>query len=131
MKETQFGTFWIMSMALDFQSDPVLASPIEQRCKIQFSLVIMAIVISSNIVKCVCLLLTLQGNPQPLVILGDGKESFLSRVDPITENTCLAGSDHVTKRPREKLAMTWERYRYGWFLGPSLKRWMTGNIFLV
>lgn len=106
MKDTQFGILRIMSMALDCQSDPVLASPIEQRCKIQFSLVMMAIVISSNIVKCVCLLLTLQEDYQPLVILGDGRESFLSGVDPITENTCLAGSDHVNKRPREKLALT-------------------------
>lgn len=67
------------------------SNPVEERCRLQFSLVIMGIVIGCNLVKTICMVLTLwYHRSQPLVTLGDAMASFLDHPDPTTENMCLA-----------------------------------------
>jgi len=71
--------------------DYCLSDPVEERCRLQFSLVIMGIVIGCNVVKTICMVLTLwYHRSQPLVTLGDALASFLDHPDPTTENMCLA-----------------------------------------
>jgi len=71
--------------------DYCFSDPVEERCRLQFSLVIMGIVIGCNLVKTICMVLTLwYHKSQPLVTLGDALALFLDHPDPTTENMCLA-----------------------------------------
>lgn len=72
-----------------------LSQRVEERCKIQFSLVIMAVTICSNLIKMGCMLLTLWFHRfRPLVTIGDAIESFLQKADHTTRNMCLADTEH-------------------------------------
>ena len=68
-----------------------LSESIPQSCTLQFSLVIMIIVISCNLLKTVCMGLTVwRLSSMPLLTLGDAIASFLAEADPNTKNNCLA-----------------------------------------
>ena len=68
-----------------------LSESIPQSCTLQFSLVIMIIVISCNLLKTVCMGLTVwRQSSMPLLTLGDAIASFLAEADPNTKNNCLA-----------------------------------------
>lgn len=68
-----------------------LSQYIEPSCRLQFSLVIMIIVISCNFAKVLCMSLTIwKPSSMPLLTLGDAVASFLDRPDPDTANNCLA-----------------------------------------
>ncbi|MCJ1261513.1 hypothetical protein MMC22_001377, partial [Lobaria immixta] len=68
-----------------------LNESIPQSCTLQFSLVIMIIVISCNLLKTVCMGLTVWSlSSMPLLTLGDAIASFLAEADPNTKNNCLA-----------------------------------------
>ncbi|KAG8534322.1 uncharacterized protein KY384_001166 [Bacidia gigantensis] len=68
-----------------------LSKPAEEHCSVQFSVVIMSIVIVANAVKAFCMFLILQQQRKaPLVTIGDAVQSFLRTNDPETINKCLA-----------------------------------------
>jgi len=76
---------------MDLSIEYCLSDSIEERCRLQFSLVIMGIVIGCNLMKTICMVLTLwYHRSQPLVTLGDALASFLDHPDPTTQNMCLA-----------------------------------------
>lgn len=77
---------------LDSPIEYCLSERTEPSCKLQFSLVIMVIVILCNFAKCLCMGLTLwKPSSMPLLTLGDAITSFLDLPDPNTVNNCLAG----------------------------------------
>ena len=77
---------------LGFPIEYCLSQPAESSCKLQFSLVIMVIVILCNFSKTFCMILTIwKPASVPLLTLGDAIASFLDQPDPNTVNNCLAG----------------------------------------
>ena len=69
-----------------------LSEPVKERCRVQFSMVIISIAMFCNFVKALSMLLILRLRYfQPLVTPGDAMESFPRRADPTTEGMCLAG----------------------------------------
>ena len=106
-----------------------LSKPVEERCRVQFSIVIMGVVIGCNFLKASCLLSTMWiQKSQPLVTLGDSIDSFLNTVDPTTENKCLVGKSCFSRKQWGKCPVEWQGQRYRWFSGASVKRWVTCNL---
>ena len=68
-----------------------LSQPVKEHCTLQFSILIITIVLVCNITKLACMVVVLlRQQAKPLVTLGDAVESFLETPDPIIENMCLA-----------------------------------------
>ena len=119
-------------------SEPTQAVPIQyclsQRvdghCTLQFSLLIITIVIVCNITKLACMImLLLRQQAKPLVTLGDAVESFLATPDPTTENMCLAEKRVFSaKKPWLARRDSYEPKQLLWFASASWKRWLTCNI---
>ena len=130
-----------------FSIDYCLSDRIEQSCRLQFSLVIMIIVILCNIMKTLCMGFTVwKLSSVPLLTLGDAIASFLAEADPNTKGNCLAerfrfrggshaGSDaaslSIDGPDLDKLLpgwdeeiRTWKPERYPWFNAASKKRWL-------
>ena len=106
-----------------------LSKPMEEHCRLQFSLVMMLVVIVCNLTKMICMLLTLRyQNSQPLVTLGDAVTSFLDNPDPVTKKQCLATKDKFLAGDWAPGAARWHTQRRRWFAGASLKRWLTCNL---
>ena len=102
---------------------------VEEHCSVQFSVVIMSIVIFANAIKSMCMLLTLWRQKQaPLVTLGDAIQSFLQLSDPATANQCLANKDDFRYGKWSSRARHWKPRRFFWFSGASKTRWLTCNI---
>lgn len=114
------------------QSPPIAASvqyclsqPVQERCKFQFSLPIMVVVISCNLIKAICMgFMAWKRDKAPLVTLGDAIASFLDQPDPTTEGNCAVG------KSRFKKSKVWDRYPsqwtakpVRWFRAASLSRW--------
>ena len=109
--------------------DYCLSTPIEERCRLQFSLPIMAIVIGCNLVKMICMLLSLWVHKsQPLVTLGDAIKSFLQHRDSTTENMCLPTRLKFMNNDWSSGARTWHTERHRWFTAASARRWISCNV---
>ena len=109
--------------------DYCLSVPVEERCRLQFSLVIMVIVIFCNFVKATCMFLTLlYHKSQPLVTLGDAIASFLQHRDPTTENMCLATRKTFVEDQWEYKGDPVRTKRHQWFSGASARRWYICNV---
>lgn len=104
-----------------------LSEPIEEHCRLQFSVGIMVIVIICNAVKMVVLGFIAWTQPSNLVTVGDAIASFLDRPDPTTTGSCLAGKKEFHKCWR-CTPMRWEPQTLYWFHAASKKRWLTCNI---
>ena len=121
--------FGSASLPAKFAVDHCLSKPVEERCRLQFSVVIMCIVIGCNLVKTICMLLTLlYHRSQPLVTLGDAVSSFLENRDPTTENMCLANKTSFINGNWGFYPGTWQLHRHFWFSAASPKRWLICNI---
>ena len=105
-----------------------------EKCKVQFSLGIMIIVICCNLIKACSMTMAVFRSREPtLVALGDAVDSFLRTTDPTTRGTCFADRRFVERE-----------WRLGWKTGPrqwkqkevqrwwtavSKTRWITCNFF--
>ncbi len=107
-----------------------LSQRVDEHCTLQFSLLIITIVIVCNITKLACMtMLLLQQQAKPLVTLGDAVESFLATPDPTTENMCLAEKRVFSaKQPWLARRNSYEPKQVLWFASASWKRWLTCNI---
>lgn len=115
----------------DIQVDYCLSQPAEERCKLQFSLSIMVIVIMCNFIKLVCMsVMQRQHRSPPLVTLGDALSSFLDDPDSTTQESCLASRDHFQKQKWGKDDIKWDPKRSYWFTAASAKRWLVCNLLL-
>lgn len=125
---SEYGNY-ISADHYDFRVDYCLSNPVEEHCKLQFSMVIMAIVMGCNLVKAVCMLLTLRYHTdQPLVSSGDAIASFLDNPDPTTVNMCLADKYKFIENDWVPGPRPWEPKRRRWFASASTKRWLTCNL---
>ena len=108
--------------------DYCLSQPVDERCRLQFSLVIMIVVIICNFLKTTCMLLTVYYHTrQPLVTLGDAVSSFLKNRDPSTENMCLAGKRKFLNGDWKGGSEVWQIQRHRWFSAASTRRWLVCN----
>lgn len=117
------------------ESQPIdycLARKIEEHCKLQFSLIIMIIVILCNIVKMICMIVTVwMERVATFVTLGDAVSSFLDDPDSFTADCCLADKDDFTTRKWQLSNIMTKKYvskRHWWFRAASLKRWVVCNV---
>ena len=102
-----------------------LSASTEEHCSVQFSIVIMAIVVTVNAIKAVCMLLTLKIQKHaPLVTLGDAIQSFLDLNDPATASHCLSNKKNFTKHRWGADAVGWKRQRHFWYESASKARFM-------
>lgn len=130
----QHAASWVIS---DDQQDNArlyhvqycLSEPIEERCRVQFSIIIMVFVLLCNLIKTLCILLTLRIQEcPPLVTLGDALESFLRKADPATEAMCLAEKGAFARKKWEAAPTKWRKMRHRWFSSASKKRWLICNV---
>lgn len=106
-----------------------LSQPVRERCTVELSLVIMAVVILCNVVKVSCMLLVLrQQRFAPLVTVGDTIESFMLDRDATTQNMCWANKKTFISQNWEPSAKPWLRQRHFWFASASVRRWVICNI---
>ena len=107
-----------------------LSVPVEEHCKIQFSLAIMIAVIVCNLIKTVCMsMIAWNRGPEPLVTLGDAIASFLDRPDVTTEGGCIAARLRFEKsKSWNLLSSRWDPKRLRWFRAASRRRWVVCNI---
>lgn len=107
-----------------------LCVPTEEHCKLQFSLVIMIVVIVCNLIKTVCMgTIAWKQDLEPLVTLGDAVASFLDRPDVTTEGNCLAGKGRFEKsKSWDLLSCRWDSKRLLLFRAASSRRWIFCNI---
>lgn len=107
-----------------------LSKGVKEHCKLQFSLVIMIVVIVCNLIKTICMsIIAWKQDPEPLVTLGDAIASFLDRPDVKSEGNCVVG-----KTPLQAikfwgpLISRWDLKRLRWFRAASRRRWLVCNI---
>ncbi|KAG0635408.1 hypothetical protein HOY80DRAFT_910725, partial [Tuber brumale] len=109
-------------------------TPKPEKCKVQFSLGIMIVVICCNFVKACSMIMAVVRSREPtLVTLGDAVDSFLRIPDPTTIGICFANRRFIKRE-----------WRHGWKTGPrqwkkkgaqrwwasvSKTRWITCNFF--
>ena len=79
-----------------------------EKCKVQFSLGIMIVVICCNLIKACAMIMTIVRSREPtLITLGDAIDSFLRIPDPTTMRICFADRRFIDRE--------WKR---GWRAGP-------------
>ena len=105
-----------------------LSQPVEGHCTLQFSILIITIVLVCNVTKLACMMmLLLRQQAKPLVTLGDTVESFLETPDPTTENMCLADkrkfSASSSQKPWSATLDPYKPKRSHWFASASRVRW--------
>lgn len=107
-----------------------LSQRVEEHCKLQFSLVIMIIVIICNLMKTVCMAwIAWKQDPEPLVTLGDAVVSFLDRPDITTKGCCIKDkSQFEGSRSWTSLPSKWNYIPVRWFRTASERRWFVCNI---
>ncbi|KAH0563315.1 hypothetical protein GP486_002121, partial [Trichoglossum hirsutum] len=112
-----------------------LSELVPERCKLQFSLHIMVVVILCNAVKVVCLAMTgRRMKARKLATLGDAVESFLVRPDAVTEGMCLVDMKEVVSgrwMGAEPMGQRlWQPKKEFWFR-VSQKSWAACNFLCI
>ena len=107
-----------------------LSQRVEEHCKLQFSLVIMIIVMICNLIKTVCMgWIAWKQDSEPLVTLGDAIVSFLDRPDITTKGCCIKGKSHFeVSRSWASLPSEWDYKPIRWFRTASERRWLVCHI---
>ena len=107
-----------------------LSQQVEEHCKLQFSLVIMLIVMICNLIKTICMgWIAWKQDPEPLVTLGDAIVSFLDRPDITTKGCCMKGKSRFEgSRSWVSVPSKWESKPMRWFRTASERRWLVCNI---
>ncbi|CUS15055.1 unnamed protein product, partial [Tuber aestivum] len=107
----------------------------EEKCKVQFSLGIMIVVIFCNLIKACSMIMTVVRSQEPtLVTLGDAVDSFLRFPDPTTMGMCFADRAFVNRewksRWRAGQVRHWKLMGVQrWWTSVSKTRWITCNLF--
>ena len=109
-----------------------LSQKVDGHCTLQFSLLIIIIVIFCNITKLACMvMLLLCRQAKPLVTLGDAVESFLATPDVTTDHMCLTDKSGFSSKNWSATRTPYEPKQPRWFASASWKRWLTCNILYV
>ena len=104
-----------------------------EKCKVQFSLWIMIVVICCNLVKACCMVMTVVRSREPtLVTLGDAVDSFLSIMDPTTRGICYADRQAIKREWSCGWGTGSRQWKQTgakrWWTSVSRTRWITCNI---
>ncbi|PUU75534.1 hypothetical protein B9Z19DRAFT_1067337 [Tuber borchii] len=107
-----------------------------EKCKVQFSLDLMIVVICCNLVKACCMIMVVMRSPEPtLVTLGDAIDSFLRIPDPATMGMCYADRWFIMRewgRGRRTGPKQWKQKGvHRWWTSVSKTRWITCNFFYL
>jgi len=105
-----------------------------EKCKVQFSLEIMIVVICCNLVKAICMVTAVVRSREPtLVTLGDAVDSFLRIPDPTTMGICFADRPFIEREWRRGWRTGPRQWKQKgvqrWWTSVSKKRWITCNFF--
>ncbi|PUU72168.1 hypothetical protein B9Z19DRAFT_1172619 [Tuber borchii] len=108
----------------------------DEKCKVEFSLEIMIVVICCNLVKACCMITAVVRSQEPtLVTLGDAVDSFLRAPDPTTKGMCFADREFIKgewkhewkTRPRKWKKKGLQR----WWTSVGRTRWVTCYFFCL
>lgn len=101
----------------------------EEHCKLQFSPIIMIVVIICNFIKLVSMAwIAWRKDPEPLVTLGDAIASFMTTEDKYWKGRCLADVNYFRpKRAQEKRSARWRLFRPSWKITPM--KWALARTF--
>lgn len=112
--------------------DYCLVKPVEFNvgCQLQYSLVIMLIVLACNAIKVVCILVFLFTSKEPVIAtIGDGIASFLARPDMHTKHRPFMNRSAARAFRIKKTSgpVRWypPRHALRWFRAPSWPRWVS------
>ncbi len=106
-----------------------LSQSVEEHCQVQFSIVIMGVVMVCNLLKAMCMLLALrQQKSRPLVTVGDAIEEFLSRPDRTTVLACLSEKYSFSDQTWGKSSSKWKKEGRRWFSSVSKRRWLVCTV---
>ncbi|KAL8645139.1 MAG: hypothetical protein Q9226_007434 [Calogaya cf. arnoldii] len=118
-----------------WQGDPVdycLSRRVEEHCRLQFSLALLAVVIISNFIKATCMILMVyRHDATPLITLGDAIASFLDDPDTTTQGNCIATKYTFQKRQWAQQPRPWASKKVIWFNNSSSARWAFYNILSI
>ena len=96
---------------IDYSVDYCLSERVQERCKLQFSLAILIVVMACNLIKAICMFLVLRTQESPpLVTLGDAIASFLEFPDRFATGNAVEGKSRF------------------WFRTASVRRWLCCTI---
>jgi hypothetical protein len=102
-----------------------------EKCKVQFSLIILCVVIAGNCIKATCMLATLYVDIEGLVTIGDAISSFLKTPDETTVGMCIVNRRTIAKaswKEPSRVATCWKTSRHFWFQALSMARWLICNL---
>ncbi|KAH7379514.1 hypothetical protein BKA66DRAFT_466175 [Pyrenochaeta sp. MPI-SDFR-AT-0127] len=127
-----FGDFDLQNLDISY----CLAEIVEQKCRIEVSLSILAVVIACGALKVVTMFIVLwKFDQEALVTIGDAIQSFISQPDPTTKGRCLMSSHDVHtlwKTTREQCPKQWQgASRYTWWKACSTRRWTFSLLFYI
>jgi hypothetical protein len=127
------GTAQASAESWEVQGHPIsycMVQQVPEECRVNFSLVVMLIIIIANAIKAATMLYTFYKlDSETLVTVGDATASFLTEPDPTTEGICLLSKEDIQKgKWKEPQPKRWIPKRLFWFKAASLKRWLTCNI---
>jgi hypothetical protein len=123
--------------------DYCLSERVEEHCKLQFLVQVMAAVIICNLLKVLCMFLTVwKYKTETLVTVGDAIASFLDKPDPTTEGRCLSSKEDFVRGPwawgrrsnwnavrilsdSPGAPQVWNPSVQRWWRAASLKRWIS------
>jgi hypothetical protein len=125
---------WMLNTLAPVVIEYCLSERVEERCRLQFNLPIMIVVIICNLGKATAMLLSLwKLTSTPLATIGDAAASFLDTTDDTTSGLCLSSKKDFPKGTawtRSSLLtarrgrQTWKPARALWYAVPGGKRWL-------
>ncbi|KAF4633179.1 hypothetical protein G7Y89_g4941 [Cudoniella acicularis] len=129
LQPTYYGTYAYQNTNVSY----CLSKPAVEHCKLQFSLVLMIIVMISNVLKIVCMIGALfASKAPPLVTIGDAIASFLTVPDDATKGRCMVSKSEFSWSPgKKKERRPWTPVRHWWFISISKAFWVISLLFYV
>ncbi|PUU75536.1 hypothetical protein B9Z19DRAFT_994073 [Tuber borchii] len=108
----------------------------DEKCKVQFSLDIMILVICCNLIKVCSMIMTVVRSREPtLVTPGDAVDSFLRTPDPTTIGMCFADRQFIEREWRPEWGAGPRQWKQKgpqrWWTSVSKTRWITCNFFYL
>ena len=114
-----------------YHIDYCLSREWPEQCKVQFSVIILGVVIAANCIKVVCMLATLYMDIDCLVTIGEAISSFLKAPDRTTIGMCNVNRRTIANtswKGSSPTATPWKAKRHFWFQALSITRWLLCNV---
>ncbi|PUU77977.1 hypothetical protein B9Z19DRAFT_1143995 [Tuber borchii] len=136
MSNVTSGLPWLVKLGTreDVEITGCTSERTTEKCKVQFSLGIMIVVICCNLVKACCMVMAVVRSREPtLVTLGDAVDSFLEIPDTTTMGICFADRRFIEREWRRGWRTGPRQWKQKgvqrWWTSVSKTRWITCNFF--